>query len=94
MADNDTNQLLREIRDLLAGHEQRYAEYLARVEADTKTNHQKHSEYLAKQEQMYKLHLEDVRLERKRGRVGLFIIALCIGIMLWAIMFWAIIRLE
>jgi hypothetical protein len=94
MTENDTNQLLREIRDLLAGHEQRYAEYLARVEAEAKANRQNHSEYLAKQEQMYKLHLEDVRLERKRGRVGLFIIALCIGIMLWAVMMWVIIRLE
>ena len=67
---------------------------MTREEAETKANRQNYSEHLAQQERMYKLHLEDVRLERKRGRVGLFIIALCIGITLWAIMFWAIIRLE
>jgi hypothetical protein len=95
MGDNEeSNLLLREIRDLLTGHEKRYVDYLARVEAEAKANRQNHSEHLAKQEQMYKMHLEDVRLERKRGRVGLFLIALVIGLFLWAFMMWVIVRVQ
>jgi hypothetical protein len=91
---DETNELLREIRDLLAGHEKRYADYLDRVEANSKTQHQNFSEYLAKSEEHYKRHLEDVRLERKRGRIQLFIIALVIGLMAWAFTNWLIIRVS
>lgn len=89
-----TEQLLTEIRDLLAGHEKRYGEYLARVEAIADTQHQRHSEYLAQSAEMYKTHLVDVRLERKRGRIGLFLLALIIGILLWAVMLYVILRVD
>jgi hypothetical protein len=76
---NRTEQLLTEIRDLLAAHEQRYSDYLARVEELSKTQATRTQENIK---------------QVSRSRIGLFLLALVIGIMLWAFMLYVIIRMS
>jgi hypothetical protein len=76
---NQTEKLLTEIRDLLAARELRYSDYLARVEEINKSQSAERRE---------------AQRAINRSRIGLFILALIIGIMLWAFMLYVIIRVS
>jgi ElaB/YqjD/DUF883 family membrane-anchored ribosome-binding protein len=80
MAGSDrTEELLTEIRDLLAGHEQRYAEYLARFEELDKSQAARTREYIK---------------QAHWSRLGVLAVALVIGILLWVFMLYVIIRVQ
>jgi hypothetical protein len=81
---SETNRLLTEIRDLLVQREKLYAEYLARhAENDEK--------YLARVADN-KRQVAEAQRAYSRSRVGLFILALIIGVFLWAFMMWVIVK--
>jgi hypothetical protein len=76
---NQTELLLTEIRDLLAAREERYSEYLSRVEEINKSNSAER---------------QSMRRAMNRDRIGLFLVALIIGIFLWAFTLYVTIRVS